>query len=91
MLPQLGYADFACGDVTAALSIRRFSTKIGVNLGSGDVDLSLVFHGFRFGASASGNRGSFKISLTYGAPLLHFPQDLANVFNPGGKRIVKCT
>ena len=41
------------GNAEACLGIQRFTTTIGVDPGSGDVDLSLVYRGFRFGSSAS--------------------------------------
>jgi hypothetical protein len=71
------------GNVEAALSIRRFSTTLGVNPSSGDVDLGLVFRGFKFGANASMTRRSGGLSLGYGADLLPFPSELASVFNSG--------
>lgn len=69
------------GNIDAALSIRRFTIKAGVNPGNGDLDLGLVFKGFKFGTTASFTRGSFGIDLGYGDSLLPFPDALADTFN----------
>jgi len=54
---------------------------VGVNPASGDVDLGLIFRGFKFGASASLVRPSAGVSLGYGASLLPFPAELSSTFN----------
>ncbi|MBK8184582.1 MAG: hypothetical protein IPK63_17575 [Candidatus Competibacteraceae bacterium] len=72
------------GNVEAGLSIRRFSAKVGVDPGSGDLDLGLSFRGYNFGTSASVTRKSFGVGLSYGAALLPFPQELATTFNAAG-------
>jgi hypothetical protein len=68
-------------NVEASLSVRRFSTTVGVNPSSGDVSLGLVFRGFRFAASANVTRESTGVSIGYGASLLPFPMELSNTFN----------
>ena len=72
------------GNVEASLGVRRFSTTLGVNPSNGDVDLGLVYQGFRFGTSASVSGGKFGISLSYGESLLPFPDELAKTFNAAG-------
>ena len=69
------------GNVEASFSIRRLATTVGVNPANGDVDLGLVFRGFKFGASASVTRRSAGVGLSYGASLLPFPRELALTFN----------
>src|SRR5262245_40014889 len=69
------------GNAEASVSVRRFSTTVGVNPASGDVDLGLVFRGFRFGASANVTRESAGIGIGYGASLLPFPMELSSTFN----------
>jgi hypothetical protein len=68
-------------NVEASLSVRRFSTTVGVNPSSGDVSLGLVFRGFRFAASANVTRESTGVSIGYGASLLPFPMELSSTFN----------
>jgi len=69
------------GNVEASLSIRRVLATVGVDPASGDVDLGLIFRGFKFGASASLVRQSAGVSLGYGASLLPFPAELSSTFN----------
>jgi hypothetical protein len=69
------------GNVEAALSIRSFSTTLGVNPTSGNLDLGLVYRGFNFGTSANFTQKSAGLSLGYGAKLLPFPSELASIFN----------
>jgi len=69
------------GNLEASLTIRRFSTTVGVDPSSGDVDLGLVYRGFRFGASASFVHQSAAIGIGYGANLLPLPWELATTFN----------
>jgi hypothetical protein len=69
------------GNVEASLGVRRFSTTVGVNPANGDVDLGLVYRGFRFGASASVRGHSGGVGIGYGASLLPFPQELSLTFN----------
>ena len=72
------------GNLEASLAIRRFSTTVGVNPSSGDVDLGLVYRGFRFGASASFVHNSAAIGIGYGANLLPMPWELSSTFNAAG-------
>ena len=69
------------GNVEASLSVRRVSMTVGVNPASGDVDLGLVFRGFKFGAAASVTQQSYGLRLGYGASLLPFPWELSSTFN----------
>lgn len=66
------------GNVEASLSYRRFSTLV---TSSGDVDLGLVFRGYKFGTSASVSRKYVGFSVSYGAGLLPFPSELSSSFN----------
>lgn len=68
------------GKVAASLGIRRFSATVGVDPANGDVDLGLVFRGFRFGVSASAARASAGIGIGYGASLLSFSAELSSAF-----------
>ena len=63
------------------MSIRRFSITAGVNPGNGNVDLGLVYRGFRFGATASAAQKSGGLSFGYGSDLLPFPAELSTTFN----------
>ncbi len=72
------------GAISASTSVRRFSGRIGVSPVNGDVDLGLVFKGYRFGANVSPSKGSGGASLGYGAALLPFPTELRDVFGKGG-------
>src|SRR5215813_2012708 len=69
------------GNAEASVSVRRFSTTVGVNPASGDVDLGLVFRGFRFGASASVVQKSAAIGIGYGTNLLPLPWELSTTFD----------
>jgi hypothetical protein len=69
------------GNAEASLSVRRFSTTLGVNPGNGNVDLGLVYRGFKFGASASLTSQSAGVGISYGASLLPFPWELHTTFN----------
>jgi hypothetical protein len=72
------------GNVEAALSVRRgLSSTIGVNPSNGDVNLSMVYRGFRFGADASYSKQSAGFQLGYGANLLPYPRELAGIFESG--------
>jgi hypothetical protein len=71
------------GSAEAFLTIRRFSTTFGVNPGNANMDLGLVYRGFRFGASGNIARQSAGFNLGYGAPLLPMPAELASTFNAG--------
>ena len=69
------------GNAEAFVSIRRFSMTAGVNPGNGNVDLGVVYRGFRFGASASAAQKSAGLRIGYGSDLLPFPAELATTFN----------
>jgi len=69
------------GNVEASLSIRAFSTTLGVNPSSGNFDLGLVYRGFNFGTSANFTQKSAGLTLGYGAKLLPFPSELSSIFN----------
>lgn len=69
------------GSAQASFSIRRTALTLGVNPSSRDLDLGLVFRGFKFGASANVAHGSAGVSLSYGASLLPFPWELSSKFN----------
>jgi hypothetical protein len=73
------------GNLEASLSLNRgFSTKLGVDPSNGDLDLGLVYRGFRFGAKASFKSKSGGVSFGYGQTLLPFPLELADTFNSAG-------
>lgn len=69
------------GNLEASLSVRRVSTTVGVNPANGDVNLGLVFRGFRFGTAASITKKSLGFNFGYGASLLPFPYELSSTFN----------
>jgi len=70
------------GNVEASLSVSRsFSTTLGVNPSTGNVDLGAVFRGFNFGTSANFTQKSAGLSLSYGAKLLPFPSELSGIFD----------
>jgi len=70
------------GNVEASLSIRRdFSTSVGVNPSTGNVDLGMVFRGFNFGTSANFTQKSIGMNLSYGSKLLPFPSELSGIFD----------
>jgi len=70
------------GNLEASLSFRRdFSTTIGVNPSTGNVDMGVVFQGFNFGTSASFTQKSLGLNLSYGSKLLPFPSELSSVFD----------
>lgn len=71
------------GNAEAFLSTRRFSTTFGVNPSNGNMDLGLVYRGFRFGASGNVSRQSAGLSFGYGAALLPMPAELASTFTAG--------
>lgn len=79
------------GNVEAALSVRRVTTTVGVNPANGDVDLGLVFRGFKFGASASVTRPSAGVGISYGASLLPFPTELSLTFNSAASGLQSMT
>lgn len=72
------------GAISASAGIRRFNGRIGISPVNGDVDLGLVFKGYRFGANVSPSKGSGGASFGYGAALLPFPAELEDVFGKGG-------
>ena len=69
------------GNVEAALSIRPFTSTLGVNPSNGNLDLGLVYRGFRYGSSASFTQKSVGLNFGYGATLLPFPSELSSIFN----------
>jgi hypothetical protein len=69
------------GNAEASLSIRRFSTTLGVNPANGNLDLGLVYRGFNFGAAASFTSQSAGVGIGYGASLLPLPWELHTTFN----------
>jgi hypothetical protein len=69
------------GNVQAALSIRKFSTTLGVNPSSGQVDLGVVYQGFKFGSYANFTQKTGGLNLGYGAGLLPYPAELTGVFD----------
>lgn len=72
------------GNVEAGLSTRRgFSSTLGVNPSNGDVNLSMVYRGFRFGSSASYTKQTAGLQLGYGLALLPYPSELAGIFESG--------
>lgn len=77
------------GNLQASMGIRRFSTKLQVHPGDGNVklDLGLAFKGFKFGLSGSPTKKSVGGSIGYGAKLLPFPQELSSTFNAAGTGI----
>ena len=74
------------GNLEASMGVKRFSTKLQVHPGSGDVkvDLGMAFRGFKFGVSGSPTKRSVGASVGYGAKLLPFPDELASTFNAAG-------
>lgn len=72
------------GNAQASLSFPRgFSTTLGVNPSNGNVDLGVVFRGFNFGTNANFIQKSAGVNLSYGAKLLPFPSELADIFDSG--------
>lgn len=70
------------GNVEAGVSLRRgFSTTVGVNPSTGQVDLGVVYQGFNFGSYANFTQKAAGLNLSYGAKLLPFPSELASVFD----------
>lgn len=77
--------------LSAKLAIRRASLSVGFNPSNDNVDLGLVYRGFRFNATAGLQKRTESLSLSYGAPLLPFPDDLAASFkaaNAGFQKMV---
>lgn len=72
------------GNIQASLGVRRFTGQVGVNPSNGDVDLGVVFRGFKFSAKASFQNQSVGAGLSFGAPLLPFPHELTSTFNAAG-------
>jgi len=70
------------GNIEAAVSLRRgFSTTVGVNPASGQVELGMVYQGFNFGSYANFTQKAAGLNLSYGAKLLPFPSELSSVFD----------
>src|SRR5579862_7781353 len=69
------------GNVEASLSVRRgLTSTLAVNPSNGDVNLTMVFRGFRFGTNASYTKQSAGVQIGYGANLLPYPSELASIF-----------
>lgn len=68
------------GAVEASFAVRKFSTKLGVDPSSSDVDLGLVYRGFKFKLSSNYSKPSLGVGFGYGAGLLPFPQELSSTF-----------
>ncbi|MDR3495790.1 MAG: hypothetical protein P4L82_14430 [Ancalomicrobiaceae bacterium] len=79
----LGLAYHYGGNLEASLALRRYRVTLGANPGNGNVDLGLVFRGFNFGVSASPTQRSGSLTLSYGAGLLPFPDELSKTFMTG--------
>ncbi|HVJ86818.1 MAG TPA: hypothetical protein VM452_14295 [Caulifigura sp.] len=75
---NIGYA--YDGKIESGFKMRQFSAKLGVSPGSGDMDLGLVFRGFKFSASTSWSAPKLGIGISYGSGLLPFPADMGSTF-----------
>lgn len=77
------------GSATASLTLRRVTGSAGYNPGTSNVDLGLVYRGFKFGAAFNPARGSGGGSFSYGAPLLPYPWELEQTFTSGAHALEK--
>ena len=77
---RVGLAYNYGGNAEAFLSMRRFSATAGVNPGNGNIDLGLVYQGFRFGTSANIKGKTAGITFGYGESLLPFPAEMSSTF-----------
>lgn len=68
------------GALGAAMSVRRFKSKFGVNPSDGKVNMGLAFRGFNFGASTNLTKPTLGLNLAYGLSLLPFPQEMGSTF-----------
>ncbi|QDT55788.1 hypothetical protein Pan44_38360 [Caulifigura coniformis] len=68
------------GSIESSFLVRRFSAKLGVNPSSREVDLGLVFRGFKFSASTSVGKPTLGLGISYGSGLLPFPSQLGSTF-----------
>ncbi len=68
------------GKVSANLSVPRLSTSAGFTPSTQSVDLGLVYQGFKFNATQNFQKRSTGLSLSFGAPLLPFPDELQTAF-----------
>jgi hypothetical protein len=78
---QTGLAYNYGGNLEASFGVRRFSTTLGVNPGNGNLNLGVVYQGFKFGASASFVDKAYGLNFGFGATLLPFPQEMQGTFN----------
>lgn len=69
------------GNLEAFMAIQGVRTTLGVNPSNGNVDLGLVYKGFKFGSTASYVNKSAGLTFGYGADLVPFTTDLAPVFS----------
>jgi hypothetical protein len=69
------------GAIGASFAMPQLTLGAGVNPGNADLSGSLVFRGFNFGVSGNIARQTVNGSLSYGAALLPFPNEMADVFN----------
>lgn len=74
------------GNMEAFLSTNRFSSTVGVDPSSGDIDLGVVYRGYNFNAAGNVQRKNLSLGVSYGAGLFPFPAELTNTFNQGGMR-----
>jgi hypothetical protein len=70
------------GKVSANMAIRRFSSSLslGFNPTNNNVDLGLVYRGFRFNVTEGFQQRTTAVNLGYGASLLPFPSELESSF-----------
>jgi hypothetical protein len=70
------------GSLSASVAYRPDAAKLslGVDPSNGKLDLGLVYRGFNFSASENVQQSSTSLSLGYGAPLLPYPDVLADSF-----------
>jgi hypothetical protein len=70
------------GNLSASMGIRRFSSSlsIGFNPSNDNVNLGLVYKGFRFNVTEGFQQQTTSVSIGYGAALLPFPSELESSF-----------
>jgi len=77
------------GKVSANLSVPRLSTSAGFTPSTQSVDLGLVYQGFKFSATQNFQKRSTGLSLSFGAPLLPFPDELQTAFQTANASFLK--